>query len=91
MDRGTALARLRAEMERPPFHRVLRPQAIDVDPADGTITIALRYDETLARAPGEQSFHGGVIATLIDIACHAAVAVQIGRMAPTIDNTGHPP
>jgi uncharacterized protein (TIGR00369 family) len=84
-DRATALARLRAELEGPPFHRVLRPEALDADPEQGTVTVALRYDETLARAPGDTSFHGGVIATLIDMAGHAAVAVKIGRMAPTID------
>src|ERR1700726_1116717 len=40
---------------------------------------------TNSRAPNENSFHGGVIATLIDLAGHAAVAVKIGKMAPTID------
>lgn len=84
-DRGTALARLRGEMERPPFHHVLRPQAIDANPEAGTVTIALDYRDELARAPNEKSFHGGVIATLIDLAGHAAVAVKIGKMAPTID------
>jgi len=84
-DRSAALARLREEMERPPFHNVLRPQAMDVDPDAGTVTIALPYQKGLARAPNENSFHGGVIAALIDLAGHAAVAVKIGRMAPTID------
>ena len=84
-DKQAALQSLREEMERPPFHRVLRPQAVDADPETGTVTIALAYRDELARAPGEKSFHGGVIATLIDLAGHAAVAVKIGRMAPTID------
>lgn len=84
-DKRAALQRLREEMERPPFHRVLQPQALDADPEAGTVTIALAYHDELARAPGERSFHGGVIATLIDLAGHAAVAVKIGRMAPTID------
>jgi uncharacterized protein (TIGR00369 family) len=84
-DRSTALARLREEMERPPYHHVLQPQAMDVDPAAGTVTIALNYRDGLARAPNQKSFHGGVIAALIDLAGHAAVAVKIGRMAPTID------
>jgi uncharacterized protein (TIGR00369 family) len=84
-DKQAALRRLCEEMERPPFHRVLQPQALDVDPEAGTVTIALAYRDELARAPDEKSFHGGVIATLIDLAGHAAVAVTIGRMAPTID------
>jgi uncharacterized protein (TIGR00369 family) len=80
-----ALERLRDEMERPPFHRVLQPRALDADPETGTVTIGMAYRDEFARAPGEKSFHGGVIATLIDLAGHAAVAVKIGRMAPTID------
>lgn len=84
-DRDAALARLREEMEGPPFHEVMRPRAVDVDPAGGTVTIALDYQDTLARARHQKSFHGGVIATLIDLAGHTAVAVKIGRMAPTID------
>ena len=83
--RQAALARLRQEMERPPFHRVLQPQALDADPETGTVTIAMAYRDELARGPGDKSFHGGVIASLIDLAGHAAVAVKIGRMAPTID------
>lgn len=83
--RDAALARLREEMERPPFHRTLRPRAIEAAPDSGTVTIALDYRDEFARAPNERSFHGGVIATLIDLAGHAAVAVKIGRMAPTID------
>ena len=79
------LARLTAEMEGPPFHQVLRPQAIDADPATGTVTIRLEFREELGRAKGDRSFHGGVIASLIDLAGHAAVALKIGRMAPTID------
>jgi uncharacterized protein (TIGR00369 family) len=82
-DRSTALARLRKELKRPPFHGLLRPEALDVDPDSGTVIIGLGYRDEFARAPNEKSFHGGVIATLIDIAGHAAVAIKIGKMAPT--------
>jgi uncharacterized protein (TIGR00369 family) len=80
-----ALAKLRAEMARPPFHQVLSPQAVHADPATGVVVIRLPYQSHLSRAPDEASYHGGVIAALIDLAGHAAVAVSIGRMAPTID------
>jgi uncharacterized protein (TIGR00369 family) len=83
--RNCALARLREEMEGPPFHYVLRPQAIDANPESGTVTIRLEFRDELARAKGDKAFHGGVVASLIDLAGHAAVAVKIGRMAPTID------
>ncbi len=79
------LERLRHEMERPPYHAFLRPRAERVDAETGAVTITLAYRPEFARAPDGPGFHGGVIASLIDIAGHAAVAVRIGRMAPTID------
>jgi uncharacterized protein (TIGR00369 family) len=81
----TALERLRGEMLRPPFHGFLQPQAVEADAGAGVIAVQLSFRPDLARAPNEQSFHGGVIASLIDLAGHAAVAIKIGRMAPTID------
>jgi hypothetical protein len=48
--RSIALARLREELKRPPFHAVLRPRTIDADPS-GTVTIALYYRDELARGP----------------------------------------
>jgi uncharacterized protein (TIGR00369 family) len=80
------LARLRDEMERPPYHHtVLHPQPVSVDAVAGSVVIRLPYRAEFARAPGEPGYHGGVIAALIDIAGHAAVAIRQGRMAPTID------
>src|SRR6202011_1266332 len=69
-DRSAALALLREELKRPPFHEVLRPQALDADPSTGTVVIALDYRDEFAHAPNENSFCGGVIATLIDLAGH---------------------
>ena len=40
---------------------------------------------TIGACAARQAFHGGVIATLIDLAGHAVVAVKIGKIAPTID------
>lgn len=79
------LARLKHEMERPPYHAVLGPQPVAVDAKAGMVEIRLPYRAEFRRAPDEDGYHGGVIAALIDIAGHAAVAVQVGRMVPTID------
>jgi uncharacterized protein (TIGR00369 family) len=84
-DSSTALARLREEMEGPPFHHVLRPEALEADAETGSVRVKLPFRDELARAKGDNAFHGGVVAALIDLAAHAAVAVKIGRMAPTID------
>jgi uncharacterized protein (TIGR00369 family) len=79
------LVRLRAEMERPPYHALLRPQPISADAEAGIVVIKLPYRTEFRRAPEEAGYHGGVIAALIDLAGHAAVAVQVGRMVPTVD------
>jgi uncharacterized protein (TIGR00369 family) len=85
MNDDDALARLRAEMERPPYHAVLRPQPVAADAKAGTVVIRLPYRDEFRRAPDEAGYHGGVIAALIDLAGHAAVAITVGRMVPTID------
>ena len=77
--------RLRYELAHPPFHAVFKPEAVGVDPSSGAIRIRVPYQEHFS-ASGEKPFvHGGVVATLIDISAHAAVAVQTGRTSPTID------
>jgi hypothetical protein len=42
-DRDAALALLREEMERPPFHHYLNPQPIDADPDQGIVTIGSAF------------------------------------------------
>ena len=80
-----ALEHLRHELEHPPFHALLKPQAVAADAASGTVVIRLPFSPTLLGAAGANFVHGGVIATLIDMAAHAAVAIRIRRMAPTVD------
>ncbi|MDO9279478.1 MAG: PaaI family thioesterase [Polaromonas sp.] len=80
-----ALERLRHELAHPPFHSLFSPQVISVDPESGVVVILLPYQLSFRRAPDVDDIHGGVIAAVIDMAAHAAIAVQIGRMAPTID------
>lgn len=84
LDRVAALARLRQEMADPPFHDFLRPQAVDIAD-DGTITVCLPFRPEFRRRGDSPFIHGGVIAALADLTAHAAVAVQVQRMVPTID------
>jgi len=80
-----ALKHLRYELEHPPFHALFRPQAVAADAASGQVVIRIPFSPTLLGAAGADFIHGGVIATLIDMAAHAAVAIRIRRMAPTVD------
>jgi uncharacterized protein (TIGR00369 family) len=77
------LGRLRREMESSPYHRLLGLKAVSTDAASVTLGLPMRPE--FRRAADDGFVHGGIIAALIDIAGHAAVAVQIDRMAPTID------
>lgn len=83
-DRVAALARLRDEMADPPFHDFLRPQAVDVA-SDGAVTVMLPSRPEFRRRRDSPFIHGGVIAALADLTAHAAVAVKVQRMVPTID------
>lgn len=76
---------LRANVARPPFHHFLRPEPLEVDMAASTVTIRLPYRPEFRRAPGEDGYHGGILASFIDLAGHAVVAVRVGHMVPTID------
>lgn len=80
-----ALERLRHELAHPPFHALFTPEVVSVDPDAGVVVMRLPYRPSFRRAVDVDDIHGGVIAALIDMAAHAAVAVQIGRTAPTID------
>jgi uncharacterized protein (TIGR00369 family) len=84
-DKVTALERLRHELAHPPFHAFLQLQAVAAEPADGLIVLRLPYRLEFRRASDVGDIHGGVLAAVIDIAAHAAIAVHTGRMAPTID------
>jgi uncharacterized protein (TIGR00369 family) len=79
------LGRLRREVETSPYHQLLGLEAVGTDAAIGSVTLRLQLRPGFRRAADDSFVHGGVIAALIDITGHAAVAVQIDRMAPTID------
>jgi uncharacterized protein (TIGR00369 family) len=79
------LAWLRGNVARPPYHAFLRPEPVAVDMAAGTVAIRLAYRPEFRRTPDEEGYHGGVLASLIDLAGHAVVAVRVGHMVPTID------
>ena len=80
-----AMARLTHELAHPPFHAVLGPVPVSADAEAGVVEIRIPYRPEFRRAADSGDIHGGVIAAVIDLAAHAAVAVQTGRMAPTVD------
>jgi uncharacterized protein (TIGR00369 family) len=81
----SALARLVRELESPPFHAVLRPVPVSADGEAGVVHVRLPFRPEFRRAPVGAHFHGGVIASLIDLTAYAAVAVHVRQSVPTID------
>lgn len=78
------MERLKREIARAPLHDFLRVQADSVA-ADGTVAVQLPFRPEFRRARDVDDYHGGILAALIDLTAHAAVAVQSGDMVPTID------
>jgi len=68
-----------------PFHRLLQPTLVDFSVPEGWITLAIEARPELSRGDARIELHGGVIATLIDIAGDYAVALKTGSTVPTIN------
>ena len=68
-----------------PFHQWLLPRLVAVDDQVGTVTIHLTLRPEFCRLPGRSEIHGGVVAALIDITGHAAIAAKLRHSVATID------
>lgn len=79
----------RAAIERilsePPFHKVMGFRLGEVDVGAGVLEIVLPYGDHLQRMADSDQIHGGVIATLIDVAATFAMMVQVNKGVPTVD------
>ena len=77
-------ARLAEMIRRCPFHRLLGIEVQAVDPAACSVVVRLEVAPDLSRTDAGIELHGGVIATLLDVAGDYAVALATGRPVPTI-------
>ena len=77
-------AELQAAFLRSPFVAFLRLEDIAFAP-DGAVAARLRLRPELERGAGTGQFHGGPIASLIDIVGDLAVAAAVGGGVPTIN------
>jgi uncharacterized protein (TIGR00369 family) len=76
---------LRDNIAQIPFHQWLRPELVALDEAAGAVTIRLANRPEFARAAGAAEMHGGILAAMVDITGHAAVAAKLRHSVPTID------
>lgn len=82
--RQALMAAVRREAARCPFHAFLGIEVVEAD--DGIPALRLPFKQELGLAHDDRpAFHGGVLASLCDIAAHAAVAARAGGVTPTID------
>lgn len=76
---------LEAMLHASPFHRVLGLTLESYDSAAQTLTLRAAFGPEVERNPGTGQYHGGVIASLIDIAGDFALIAVLGHGVPTIN------
>lgn len=76
---------LSENIARPPLHKWLAPELVSIDDATGAVTLRLPFRDEFRRSPDRPEYHGGIIATLADMAGHAVVAAKLRHSVPTID------
>jgi uncharacterized protein (TIGR00369 family) len=84
-EKQTAFQFVEENLGRTPFHHWLRPKLTSVDEAKSEVVISLALRQDFRRIPERPEIHGGVIAALIDITAHAAIASKLFHGAGTID------
>jgi uncharacterized protein (TIGR00369 family) len=68
-----------------PFHQVLGLRLESVDSQRQAVVLRCGFDPGVERAAGTGQYHGGVIASLIDIAGDFALIATLGHGVPTIN------
>jgi uncharacterized protein (TIGR00369 family) len=76
-------AAMQARIDRSPFNRWLQLQVSCVD--EGGIEVEMRCREDLTGNPDVGAIHGGVLASLVDLAGSMSVIAQTGNSVVTID------
>jgi len=77
--------RMQAILDGSPFIHFCGMRVTALDPAAGSVVLAMELRPELERRQGTGQWHGGAIAGLIDTAGDAAVALGLGAVVPTIN------
>lgn len=72
-------------VETAAFHQLIGLKLEQADAATGIAVLRLPYDSKLSIFPEPGTYHGGVIAALIDVAGAVACGLQTGRPTPTVN------
>jgi uncharacterized protein (TIGR00369 family) len=82
---GASRDQLEAMLASSPFHRVLSLSLGEVDTDAQRVVVRSAWNEHVKRGDGADQYHGGVIASLIDIAGDFALIAVFGYGVPTIN------
>jgi uncharacterized protein (TIGR00369 family) len=78
-------AEIQAIFERSPFIRFFQMRVHEVDAVAERIVVHLPMRPELERGPGTGQYHGGAIASLIDVAGDFALVIRTRGAVPTIN------
>jgi uncharacterized protein (TIGR00369 family) len=85
MGEPLTLERLQAYLDNSPFIAFMRMRAKAIEPERETVVLELPMRAEFERGKGTGQYHGGVIATFIDVAGDFALALVVGGPVPTIN------
>jgi len=68
-----------------PFQQLFDLSCTRIDKEAGEVEILMRYTPSVERSSGSRQYHGGAIASLIDIAGDYALWAVLGHGVPTIN------
>jgi uncharacterized protein (TIGR00369 family) len=82
---AVTLQRIQEILDGSPFIHLLKMRAVSLDREHQQVVIDMPISPEFERHPGTGQFHGGVIASLIDVAGDFALVMLVGGGVPTIN------
>jgi uncharacterized protein (TIGR00369 family) len=79
------LERVQEMLDGSPFIHLLKMRAVSLDRERQQVIVEIPIAPELERHPGTRQFHGGVVASLIDVAGDFALVILLGGGVPTIN------
>jgi uncharacterized protein (TIGR00369 family) len=76
---------VRDNIAQTPFHQWLLPELLEVNDQAGSVTLRLPIRPEFCRLPGRPELHGAIVAAMVDISAHAAIAAKVLHSVATID------
>ncbi len=82
-DNVLGAAEIEARMRRAPFNQWMDFRVLALD--EEGIELGLSWRDEMMGNPTAKIAHGGVLATLVDVAADFAIAAKLGHPTPTVD------